>query len=158
MINMISHNPNVPASVKTLERLEEARTKPYPKQKKKAFPPLPFDIDVQERSPTADEFSELIYMVESAAYTVFLKQAISQSYKAHPTNAQSLYNMVQEDPTMMRWPILVNYQTQEIGIDQEGVKGILNNLVVARDGQPKPPDPPASRRTPPESTAWIDYD
>jgi len=157
------HNATVTASVKTLELLEDARTNPYPKRinKKKngASQPLSFDIDVRERSPTPEEFSDLMYMKQSGVYTVFLKEAASRSFKAHPTSAQSLYDMVQENPTVMRWPILVNYKTRQICMDHAAVRSLLKSLVRERDGEPKAPEPPAPRWTPPpKPEAWIDYD
>jgi len=100
-------------------------------------------------------------MAESSTYTLFLNGRVSLSAKAHPTGAQSLYEIVQQDPTVMHWPILVNYETQQIALDNAGLKSILKTLVRERDGKPKepePPAPPASRRAPPEPEAWIDYD
>ncbi|KIM89836.1 hypothetical protein PILCRDRAFT_812628 [Piloderma croceum F 1598] len=153
------HNPNVPRSVKVLEQLEKARTQPYPKSRKIEYPPLSFDLDILERSPTVDEFSELIYLLNTTTYSDFLNQSMSPSYKAHPTNAQSLYDIVQEDPVIMRWPILINYKTQQIGRDPAEVAHVLKRLVVARDGAPDlDAAVPPRRMARPISTAWVDYD
>jgi hypothetical protein len=101
-------------------------------------------------------------MLGTTSYIEFLAQAASSSYKAHPTNAQSLYDMVQEDPALLRWPILVNYATQEIGRDHDEVRGILKTLVVARDGKPKGAPaaaaPPRRMAPRPEPATWVDYD
>jgi len=103
-------------------------------------------------------------MLKTTSYIEFLNNGTSQSFKAHPTNAQSLYDMVQEDPTIMKWPILVDYATQQIGRDMPEVGDILKTLVVARDKPKKAPARPAAVAPPhrmaphPESTAWIDYD
>jgi hypothetical protein len=165
---LISHNPNVPASVNRLQMLEKARTDPYPKltkkSKKEPQPPLSFDIDIRERVPTAEEFSEFLYMLQSSTYTIFLKGSRSESYKSHPTGAQSLYDIVQHDPTAMQWPILVNFETQEIALHQAGSRSMLKTLVREREGKgtkPKVPEPPAPRprsTPPPKPEAWIDYD
>lgn len=67
--------------------------------------------------------------------------------------------MAQEDPMMIRWPILVNYEAQEIAFDQTGMKDVLRTLLHKRDGAPVPPEPPAPRWTmPPGPKAWVDYD
>jgi arsenate reductase-like glutaredoxin family protein len=157
---LISHNPNVRSSVKALEHLEAARTQSYPKStRKRVFPPLSFDIDIRERSPTAEEFTELIYMAETSTYTLFLDRGISHSFRSHPTNAQGLYDIVQKDLTAMRWPILVNYNTQQIALDHTSLKSVLKTLVHERDGKPKEPEPPAPHWTlPPKPEAWTDYD
>jgi len=161
----IYHNPNDSSSVKSLALLEEARTAPFPKThkgKKKELvpPPLSFAIEIHERSPTAEEFSDLIHMTDAPSFTFFLKQGMSQSFKCHPTNAQSLYDIVQIDPEVMHWPILVDYKSQHVALDRAGLKTMLKRIVHERDGKPKAPQPPVvvRRRPPPPSTAWIDYD
>jgi arsenate reductase-like glutaredoxin family protein len=163
---LVSHNPNVPSSVKVLKLLEKARTNLHPVRNlhKKTVPPLSFDIDIRERSPTAEEFADIIYMLKSSTYTVFLQLAASQSYKTHPTSAQSLFDMVQEDPNLMRWPILVNSETQEVALGQPMMKSMLATLVRKRDkkdanSKPKAPEPPKPRWTlPPRPPPWTDYD
>lgn len=144
--------------------LHDARTKPYPKHKHKEkgeYPPLSFDIDVRERVPTPAEYSELLYMTGTTAYTIFLKGTSSTSFKAHPTGPTSLCEVIQSDPDCMRWPIVANFEKQEIAMDAGAVRGILKSLVHDRDGKPKAPEAPtaASRRTPqPKALAWVDYD
>lgn len=98
-------------------------------------------------------------MEESSVFSVFLKAAVTQSFKTYPTSAQSLYDTVQEDPTVMRWPILVDYKTRQVSMNQAGVKKILQNLRRKRDGEPIEPKQPAPQWTlPPKPAAWVDYD
>jgi hypothetical protein len=102
-------------------------------------------------------------MLNTTSFSDFLNQSMPTSYKTHPTSAQSLYDMVQEDPTIMAWPILVNYKTKQIGHDIAAMRNILNQLVVVRDAILKPPadtaDVPLRRMArSPASTAWHDFD
>lgn len=123
-------------SIKILEKLEEAQSGPYPRQKNKEYPPLSFKLEIMDRNPTSEEFTDLIYLMKSSAWSIFLKQAQSISYKAHPTGAQSLSEIVEADPTAMRWPILVNYKTKEYAFDMPGVRKVLTTLVQQRDRKP----------------------
>lgn len=75
---------------------------------------------------------------------MFLKEG-SGSYKSHPTGAESLFSIIEEDPTMMRWPILVNYKTQQLALTQAGVRDILRTLVKERDKKVEAPQPPGPR-------------
>lgn len=141
--------------------LEEARTAPYPSSKNKkkinVNPPLSFDIDLRERSPTAEEFTDLIYLAEAPSYTFFLKQGVSTSFTWHPTNAESLCKMVEKDPTVIRWPIVVNYKARQVAFTQAGVKSVLKALVAERDNKlakletPQPPIQPSISRISPRN-------
>jgi arsenate reductase-like glutaredoxin family protein len=160
-MSQISHKSDVLTSQRTLEILEGARRDPYPKNKKIKNPPLSFDLDIRERVPTPEELTELLYMAESPSYLKFLREP-TRSFKEHPTSAQSLHDLLQEDANLMRWPILVNYGTKQITFDRAGVTRILRSMVEKKDGEPIPP-PSSSRpvrmpRPPSPSTAWIDYD
>lgn len=41
--------------------------------------------------------------------------------------------MVEKDPTVMRWPIVVNHETRQVAFTQAGVRSVLRALVVERD-------------------------
>ncbi|KDQ50782.1 hypothetical protein JAAARDRAFT_74002 [Jaapia argillacea MUCL 33604] len=153
------HDPNVRKSMKLLKSIEEARTEPYPRPTKSRptkSPPLTFDIQVEERIPTADEFSDLIHFASTPSYTIFLQDKALASYKTHPTTAKTLHEIVERDPDLLRWPLVVNWETEQLSIaDIPDIKRMLETLVKKRDrveDVPKEPPPP------PKPTEWIDYD
>ncbi|KZP27916.1 hypothetical protein FIBSPDRAFT_1039907 [Athelia psychrophila] len=122
-----------------MDVLEDALKKPYPKPSKNpktiVQPPLSFHLDVRQRIPTTEEFSELVYFTNAPVFTVFLKGTSSTSYKHHPTSATSLRGVLDDDPDAMRWPIVVNYDKQQIALDLSALRTILKTLAEDRKKQ-----------------------
>lgn len=71
-------------------------------------------------------------MTKATSYTFFLKQGAKTSLTWHPTGAESLFKLVEKDPTVMHWPIVIDYNRRQIAFTQAGVRSILQALVKER--------------------------
>ncbi|KAJ7650879.1 thioredoxin-like protein [Roridomyces roridus] len=135
----IFHHPNSPPSVKALGMLRAAVSSAYPPGGSK---PLPFNLEVVEAPPTADQLRTILSFIPSknnneevSAASVFLS--------AHPASAsstgasvQSIAGMRRDKPNTFKWPVVVDWNAGRASVgDVEGVKGILEHLRQQRDGE-----------------------
>ena len=125
-----SHNPDVPLSVKILEQLEAARTKPYPPLSRSAQkprlikarrygdpthygpapipPPLNFAINLVKGPPTPDQFVAMNAFIDTAhSLPGKFLHAKSLPLSEYPTSATDLTALLKKKPEVLKWPIIV---------------------------------------------------
>ncbi|TFK47164.1 hypothetical protein OE88DRAFT_1738852 [Heliocybe sulcata] len=140
----IFHHPSSPPSVKALNLLRAAITGPYPPSKPDA-PPLEFNLDIVESAPpTADQLrSILTYLPSASASPAPLSTFLSSHPSApsgveEPKTVDAVTKLASSNPSALKWPIVVDWYSGKASIgDVEGVKGILEELRMKRDGDVK---------------------
>lgn len=146
---------SIPSS-QTLKLLRAAQSDPYPPDSNPPKP-LEFNLEVVEGTPpTADQISTILN---------YTKKPISSMLSAHPSTAtgalpatpRALSVMVESNPKVLKWPIVVNckpfyvandlytwrikgdHGQASVG-DLEAVKEMLESLRKKRDGE-EPSEP-----------------
>jgi hypothetical protein len=139
-----SHHPSSPPSTKALALLRSALSSPYPSTNPSA-PPLQFDLDVVESSPpTPDQLKTIMSYVSSqtpsgSSLSSFLSShPTSPSPPEQPQNASGIVELVRKNPNAFKWPVVVDWTSGKASVgDVEGVKAILENIRMRRDGETK---------------------
>jgi hypothetical protein len=147
--------------MKTLEFLQSIQTNPYPNSKTHVNPPLEFNLEIHERVPTAEEFSDMIYVLNEPSFMEFVD---THKCTAHPTSARALHDLGLKDPSALVWPLLIDRERRKIcigtgvGKGSVSIRRLLQDLVRERDGKSPPAAPPSPPPRPEKKPEWIDYD
>ncbi|KAJ7145611.1 hypothetical protein C8R44DRAFT_972663 [Mycena epipterygia] len=175
----IFHNPKDPISVRVLAALEAARLqfpKPTPKEGSgvPAFVharwrgPLKLDIVVHERVPSADEFRLLLPLqaASNVSFSVFIKE--QQRMRHSPTGVSSLVALLARDPTLLAWPVIVDWEHDESSVGGTAYSNILKKVLHRRESvrrekkkpepTPDPPPPTPEAGVPALEEEWRDND
>lgn len=115
---ILSHRPESKASSLILQsiRKQQAEVEAYTPTTAEDRPGLV--VEVLERIPTVDEFKKLHHCKLSQP-SIMSFISVTPNFKAHPTNAQALHDVVSESPEALRWPIVVNWETGDIAIGKD---------------------------------------
>jgi len=102
--------------------------------------PLEFELQVVASSPTSDQFRTILSYLPSKAANpslVFLSaHPTGSSTFNRPSTVEEIAQLAEENPMSIKWPIVVDWYGGKVSIgDEEGVKGILENLRQKRDGE-----------------------
>ncbi|KAJ6600408.1 hypothetical protein DFH09DRAFT_1020997 [Mycena vulgaris] len=154
----VFHNPADATSTSVLAGLDSAAFL-YPKQppRKARRPyiprgPLEIDIAVLSRPPDADEFREIASHLSDApgaraSFAAFLRPKTSH----WPTSAEALVALVETEPTLLAWPVVVDWEHRQSSIGA-GYMNLVKAAAVRRSVVLK------SKKEPPPPLEWIDYD
>ena len=133
MIIPNSHNSN-PQSKQSLALLRSALSQPYPpatSTTKSGSHALEFELSVTENTPpTPDQIRILLS---------YLKLPLSSLISAHPTagslsidSAEALVQAASKNPTVFRYPVIVDWENGDAALDVGGVKKMLDKLAESR--------------------------
>jgi hypothetical protein len=144
-----SHHPSSPPSVKALAMLRASLSAPYPSSKSDA-PPLDFNLEVIEsKPPTADQLRAILSFVTpkdvSAAtpsYATFLSSHPSAPrVEEQPQSATGVAELGTQNPNALKWPVVVDWNGGRASVgDVDGVAKMLEALRQRRDGEVKNED------------------
>ncbi|KAJ6600402.1 hypothetical protein DFH09DRAFT_1302881 [Mycena vulgaris] len=122
----VFHNPADATSTGVLAALNDAAVL-YPRQPglRNACGPLSLDITVVSCPPNADEFREIATHISDApgartSFAAFLRPTTNH----WPTSAGALAALVEKDPTLLTWPVVVDWERR-----QSSLGGVLASSV-----------------------------
>ncbi|KAJ7163948.1 hypothetical protein C8R43DRAFT_258803 [Mycena crocata] len=122
--------------------------------------PLKLELDVKEENPSVDDFRNMLPMTADMSFRSFM----DQDKRRHAvTNPQALAELVEKDPTMLAWPIIVDWDHEQLCIGGVNFRTILNQTLqrrsaVIRPAKPEPKPEPEPRWIPPPEDPWKEYD
>ncbi|KAJ6600403.1 hypothetical protein DFH09DRAFT_595066 [Mycena vulgaris] len=148
----VFHDPADVTSKTVLAALQAAALQ-YPKSKEhpsKTRGPLKLAITVFPRPPDADEFREIATHLTEVSFAAFLRKT-----NHWPTSAGALAALVEKDPTLLTWPVVVDWEHRQSSLGGKGYINLLKDIAARRSLvlKPKVEVPP-----PPQPIEWIDYD
>lgn len=159
-VGLFSHSPNDTTSVMILRALHEARAH-FPRLGKYPPPswagPLKLELDVHERPPSEDDFRRLVSIQPAPSFRTFLHPEVRLKHAL--TSAAQLAEIVAEEPALLLWPIIADWDHRELSIGGNSYTKLVQRIglrrrAVMRGGAVPPPQP---KREPP-AEEWIDYD
>lgn len=80
------------------------------------MPPLELDLKVEERTPTEEEFRELLPLADPPQPATFLLDTKTGGASTHPTSSKDLHELANNDPSVLNWPIFVNWTDFKLSI------------------------------------------
>ena len=133
-----SHHPSSPPSIKALNILRASVSGPFPTDKPSA-PPLEFNLEVIESTPTTDQLKTILsYLPSKAASPSLVFLSTHPSAAERPDTVSGIVELGRKNPNALKWPIVVDWNDGKASVgDVEGVKGILEILRKKRDGELK---------------------
>ncbi|KAH0834125.1 hypothetical protein J3R83DRAFT_11415 [Lanmaoa asiatica] len=148
-IDVRSHHPSSPPSVKALAMLRASLSAPYPSTKPDA-PPLEFNLEVIEsKPPTPDQLRTILSYVTpkdanaaTSSYMTFLSSHPSApGSEEQPQSAACIAELGAQNPNALKWPVVVDWNGGRASIgDVDGVAKLLEALRRRRDGEVKDED------------------
>ncbi|KAJ6620448.1 hypothetical protein B0H10DRAFT_2021654 [Mycena sp. CBHHK59/15] len=76
--------------------------------------PLKLDLVVHENAPTADEFRSMMHLLPEPTPGAFLRAP--DRFKYSPTNVNSLVELIKNEPTLLSWPVILDWDHEHISI------------------------------------------
>lgn len=142
-----SHHPSSPPSVKALAMLRASLSAPYPSSKPDA-PPLDFNLEVIEsKPPTPDQLRTILAFVtpkdvSAPSYATFLSShPNAPRAEEQPQSATGVAELGTQNPNALKWPVVVDWNGGRASVgDVDGVAKMLEALRQRRDGEVKDED------------------
>ncbi|KAJ7749623.1 hypothetical protein B0H16DRAFT_1724893 [Mycena metata] len=163
----VFHNPADPTSVDTTERIQAAvHMFPRPPTKAPKFQsknairgPLKLDVIVHERAPTAEEFRLILFLHESATgFSSFVNPKAVDKLRAYPTNAEALAKLVERQPDLLIWPVVVDWEHDQVSVGIQCTP-VLKKAAERRRKVLQPDEPVEPERPDPQAKEWMNlYD
>ncbi|KAJ6600406.1 hypothetical protein DFH09DRAFT_1128209 [Mycena vulgaris] len=139
-----SHNPADTTSTRILATLNDAileypplrkSTPRYPPRQLRA--PLKLTLNVIARAPTAAEFCAILAHSPGFSIASFVRTTQTKDW---PTNVDALVALVEKDPTLLAWPVIVDWKYGESSIGGKGCIKLLDAALHRRNKALKPRD------------------
>ncbi|KAG8827395.1 hypothetical protein FRC19_003544 [Serendipita sp. 401] len=131
----IFHNASSSPSQRALALLKKAVSEPYPAGSKS---PLPVELSVVERTPTADQFKTMqrYYGKPISAFLSAHPSASSSENGSGSDEVERVRETVTQNPMALKYPIVVDWDAGKIAVgDMSEVENILNERIRSNDGE-----------------------